>query len=91
MSLAQDDGSAGKVERQDQELWQLNDLLKKEDGHAPALKSTSQDDVTTYFAAVADEDDHERLVLHREGVELHRTPRAVYERRAAREPQGLGD
>jgi ubiquinone/menaquinone biosynthesis C-methylase UbiE len=77
MSLAQDDGSAGKVERQDQELWQLNDLLKKEDGHAPALKSTSQDDVTTYFAAVADEPKllasssfHDFLSLHVNGSQL---------------------
>jgi len=54
IAYSQDDGSAGKVERQDQEMWQLNDLLKKADRHAPVLKSTSHDDVANYIAAISD-------------------------------------
>merc|ERR1712159_396637 len=52
IGYTQDAGANGTIHRQDEELWQLNGILKKLDKTAPVLSSTSQDDVNNYLNAV---------------------------------------
>jgi len=52
LEWGQDDGTNGTVHRQDQELWQLNTLMKKMDKDVPALRSTSADNVNNYMAQI---------------------------------------
>merc|ERR1711939_554482 len=77
IAYSQDDGSAGTVYRQDDEMWQLNDLLKKVDKSAPVLKATTQDDVSNYLGAVNNNDKlvassefHDFLSLNVNGSQL---------------------
>merc|ERR1719230_1827975 len=56
LAYTQDDGTNGTVHRQDEELWDLNTLMKKMDHRAPALLSTEEDHVNTYLAQLLGND-----------------------------------
>merc|ERR1719163_1179897 len=56
LEFAQADGSNGTVHRQDQELWELETLMKKMDKSAPSLRDTTADSVNDFLAALLDYD-----------------------------------
>jgi len=77
LEWGQDDGTNGTVHRQDDELWQLNTLMKGLDKHGPTLHSTSVDNVNNYLAQILGDDKlmgskefHSFLSLNTTGAEI---------------------